>query len=88
MSAVRSEVVLDRVQVNNNNNDARLEALAKRFGGVDVMYRREWRRWSARNITSKNERDDYRLTRDGRTAAEAIAALLDAIDQVDAGSTR
>lgn len=65
-------------------NGDRLQALAERFGGVDVKYRREWRQWTARNITSKNERDSYRITREGRTAAAAIANLLDAIDLVDA----
>lgn len=66
-------------------NGDRLQALAERFGGVDVKYRRERKRWTARNITSKNERADYRITREGRSAAGAIAALLYAIDQVDAG---
>lgn len=66
----------------------RIAALAARFQGVDLKYRRVWGRWVAINHCSKNERNDYRITCWGSTAAEALTALLDAVDAVDRGDPK
>lgn len=62
---------------------AELDQLAKRFAGIDVKYRRDIGQWTARLITSKNERDNYRITCIGATPLEAIIALLDAVHAED-----
>lgn len=62
-----------------------LEALASRFHGLDLQFRRSgtgWPSpWRARQIVTKNERADYRITAYGSTAQEAIESLRAEIEK-------
>lgn len=67
-----------------------LEYLTRRFSGVDLQSRRtsqpsSWpRRWRARLVTNKNERDAFRLTAWEDTADEAVVSLLVAVRAAEA----
>jgi hypothetical protein len=62
-----------------NDELAILESLGKRFHGADLQYRRsgtDWPNpWRARIQTTKNEREEYRLSAFGAYPKEAILLL-------------
>jgi hypothetical protein len=58
-----------------------LDALARRFSGIDLQYRRVgWPRpWRAQMIAAKNERAEYRVAEYADTAELAIRGLADKV---------
>ena len=65
-----------------------MESLGTRFHGTDLQFRRSgtsWPfRWRARLLSTKNEREEYRITAFGNTAAEAILGLQIMVNKLDA----
>ena len=65
-----------------------MESLGTRFHGTDLQFRRSgtsWPcRWRARLLSTKNEREEYRITAFGDTAAEAILKLQIMVNKLDA----
>ncbi len=65
--------------------------LGKRFQGVDLQFRRTtncgscgWPApWRARLLTSKAEREEYRMNAYGRTPFEAISKLLSGVAAIE-----
>jgi hypothetical protein len=72
-----------------------IDDIARRFAGVDIMYRRHGfdsrciggvrsYPWRARLVTSKNERCEYRVTAYGKTREEAEQGLVSLVEELDA----
>lgn len=81
-----TEIIIDE---RTSTMPEQVHRLVSRFGGIDIQCRNAWEsigwkgRWRAKNVTMKNERDDYRLTAFGSTPDEAIQRLIDAVERVD-----
>jgi hypothetical protein len=75
----------DTYQEINMNTFEEFQKLGERFSGVDLKFRRnESLPWTARLITSKNERFDYRVVLKADTAEIAMRAVLDFVKKLDA----
>jgi hypothetical protein len=64
----------------------RLDALARRFSGIDLQFRRVgWPMpWRARMIAAKNERAEYRIVEYAESAELAVSRLAEKIAREDA----
>lgn len=64
-----------------------LQTLGERFHGVTLDYRRngtDWPApWRARLVSTKNERDEYRVECFGETAQAAIESLCAVVAKLD-----
>lgn len=64
-----------------------LKSLSMRFHGFDLQFRRDgsgWEKpWRARMHSTKNERDNYRLTAYGKTPSGAVTALQKMVGKQD-----
>jgi len=67
-----------------------LQALGTRFHGVTLEFRRsgtDWPQpWRVRCVSTKNERENYRLECFGDTAEQAIEKLVSDIAEMDRAS--